>query len=103
MKHYPLNVKSSNRRFLDPQDTTFSEEYIKEHCDLYLAEELTSDQYRNVYRHYRLHAAKPHSIDMALAYDITCPKCRTHLLKQVGRCLNSYDLGLYKCPVCDKD
>lgn len=57
----------------------------------------------DVHRFYRLHAAQPHSIDMALAYNIKCPKCHTHLLKQVGRCLNYHDLGLYKCPVCDKD
>ena len=32
---------------------------------------------------------------------VNCPKCGSRL-KQIGRCLNAHDLGLYKCPACDK-
>ena len=52
---------------------------------------------------YRLHAKKPHTVEMALQYDIKCPRCRVRDMKLVGRCLSSRDLGLYKCRVCDKD
>ena len=44
----------------------------------------------------------PHTIEMALAYDIKCPCCGSNTLKQVGRCLDSHELGLYECPVCDR-
>ena len=44
----------------------------------------------------------PHTIEMALQYEIHCPECNQGILKQVGRCLNSNELGLYVCPVCDK-
>ena len=43
-----------------------------------------------------------HTIEMALRYEINCPECNSGRLKQVGRCLNSHELGLYICPVCEK-
>ena len=46
------------------------------------------------HRFYRLHAMNPHTIEMALAYDIKCPCCSNNTLKQVGRCLDSHELGL---------
>ena len=46
---------------------------------------------------------QPHNIEMALAYDIKCPRCKGNNLKQVGRCKDFYTLGLYDCPVCDRD
>jgi predicted RNA-binding Zn-ribbon protein involved in translation (DUF1610 family) len=39
---------------------------------------------------------------MALAYDVKCPHCGSHAMKQVGRCKDYYTLGLYECPVCDR-
>ena len=103
MNNYPLHINKYHPHTLEPLHCYSSEEYIQEHYELYLSTEYTRSQCGDVHRFYRLHAAQPHSIDMALAYNIKCPKCHTHLLKQVGRCLNYHDLGLYKCPVCDKD
>lgn len=71
-------------------------------CSLYLSDEVHLDTNQNTKKYYRLHAQESHSIEDALAYDIVCPNCgRTHL-KQVGRMLNYNDLGLYTCPVCNK-
>ena len=39
--------------------------------------------------------------DMALAYDVQCPDCKS-TLKQVGRQMTFNKLGLYKCPRCGK-
>ena len=100
--NYPLKANKFNRRSLEPLHCFSSEEYVDSHYDLYLTTEHTRDEHYNVHRFYRLHAAQPHNIEMALAYDIKCPNCGG-LLKQVGRCQNYHDLGLYKCPICDKD
>ena len=103
MSNYPLRSNKYNWRSLEPLHTFSTEEYIADHYDMYLTTEHIADEHNNVRRYYRLHAARPHSIEMALAYDIKCPLCSSHVLKQVGRCLNYHDLGLYKCPICDKD
>ena len=103
MDNYPLHQNKFNPNALEPINAYITEEYIEKQYKLYLTTHYTRNEDGNVLRAYRLHAVDPHSIDMALAYDIKCPKCRTHLLKQVGRCLNYHDLGLYKCPVCDND
>ena len=49
-----------------------------------------------------LHASNDHTEKMAFAYEIHCPKCGNHL-KQIGRQLTLNTLGLYKCPVCDRN
>lgn len=43
-----------------------------------------------------------HTPEMALTYDIKCPKCGA-LLKQVARQNSGTELGLYTCKVCSKD
>nr|DAG54504.1 MAG TPA: terminase large subunit [Bacteriophage sp.] len=44
-----------------------------------------------------------HTIEDALAYDIKCPECgHRNTLRQIGRVLDMHNLGLYKCPCCDK-
>ena len=101
--HYPLHQNRTNPNSLEPINAYITEEYIQKQYKLYLSSHLTRDEHGDVHRSYRLHAVEPHSIDMALAYDIKCPNCRRNNLKQIGRCLNYHDLGLYKCPVCDKD
>lgn len=103
MDNYPLHPNKFNPNALEPVNCYISDEYIEKQYKLYLTSNLTRGDDGEIHRSYRLHAVDPHSIDMALAYDIKCPKCRSNLLKQVGRCLNYHDLGLYKCPVCDKD
>ena len=103
MMNYPLTANKYDRHFLSPiTNHYYSEEYTAGHYDLYLTEEHAVDENRNVHRYYRLHANRPHNIDMALAYDIKCPHCGGRSLKQVGRCKDFYTLGLYECPTCDR-
>ena len=103
MNCYALKASKYDWRTLEPiTNTAFSEEYVADHNDLYLTTEHTRDQYNNVHRYYRLHVNTPHNIEMALAYDIQCPCCKSRMLKQVGRCQDYHTLGLYQCPVCDK-
>ena len=103
MSCYALKPNKYDWRILEPQsNTSLFEEYIADHEDLYLTTEFIVDEYNHGHRHYRLHARKPHNIEMALAYDIKCPSCQRNTLKQVGRCMNYHTLGLYQCPVCDR-
>lgn len=87
---------------LHANSTYYSDEYAEAMCDLYLKDELEKDENGRIKRFYRLHAKYPHSQEQALAYDISCPKCKTAKLKQVGRQLTTNELGLYMCPVCGK-
>ena len=80
----------------------YSEEYAQRMCSLYLTDELSRDETGKIKRTYRLHASSDHTEEMAFAYEIHCPKCGNHL-KQIGRQLTLNTLGLYKCPVCDRN
>ena len=102
MSTYPLKANKINNRMLSPQDTFLTEEYIRDHYDLYLKTEYITDEHGETKSYYRLHSKHPHTIEMALAYEIKCPRSCYHTLKQVGRCLNSHELGLYECPVCNR-
>lgn len=103
MNNYPLKPNKYNWRLLEPQtNVSYTDEYLEDHYDLYLTSEFIHDDDGRPHRYYRLHAAKPHSIEMALAYDIRCPLCTRTMLKQVGRCKDYYTLGLYECPACDR-
>ena len=101
MSNYPLRQSKVNWRILTPSHAWYTEDYLRDHYDLYLTTEFINDESGRTHRYYRLNAASPHSIEMALAYDVKCPKC-SHVMKQVGRCKNYYTLGLYECPVCDR-
>lgn len=99
MSNYDLKAtKGSNT--LIPISTSFTDEYA-DRLELHLREELIEDSTGRIRSRYRLHASKPHTIEMALAYNITCPKCM-NTLKQIGRCRNFHELGLYYCPECEK-
>ena len=99
MSSYVLNrVNGTNT--LVPQNSLYSDEYA-ETFDLHLREQLYENVSGHISAKYRLKALKPHSIEMALAYDIDCPKCGSRM-KQIGRCRNSHELGLYTCPACDR-
>ncbi len=102
MNNYPLKQNKVDWRVLHPQNTSYTEEYIKGRYDLYLTTEFAEDASGRPKRYYRLHARSPHTIEMALAYDVKCPTCGTATLKQVGRCKDYHTLGLYECPVCDR-
>ncbi len=95
---------------MNPEGTVFlttetfaTKEYADKSMPMYLEEKLVQNSKGNFIRNYRLHVSKPTSIETALSYDIICPQCHVKCLRQIGRCLNAYDLGLYKCPACDKD
>ena len=104
MDNYPLKANKYNPRTLEPLTNAYvTEEYLSRRYDLYLTSEYTRDDDGTVRRYYRLNANSPHSVEMALSYDIKCPKCKTNTLKQVGRSLGYYKLGLYECPVCDRE
>ncbi len=102
MKNYPLKANKADWRVLQPQDTFNTEEYTAEHYDLYLTTEYIKDEHNSARRYYRLHANRPHTIEMALAYNVKCPVCGGNVMKQVGRCRDYHTLGLYECPVCDR-
>jgi len=99
--NYPLTKMNKEGTLLHSNDSFYSDEYAQKMCSLYLSDELYKDKENHIKRYYRLHAREPHSIEDALVYDITCPKCGKHL-KQVGKMLSYYDLGLYECPACNK-
>ena len=98
-KQYTIDHLCNSETMLSASDVREIEEIEKE----YLTDEFIRDKHNSIHRYYRLHAKQPHSIEMALAYDIKCPRCKGNDLKQVGRCKNFYTLGLYECPVCDRD
>lgn len=104
MSNYPLRANKYNWRSFTPETNHYyTEEYTASMYDLYLTDEYIRDRHNNTRRYYRLHAKQPHNIEMALAHDIKCPRCKGNNLKQVGRCKDFYTLGLYECPVCDRD
>ena len=100
-QNYPLIPTVKNGTRLHPQHNLCSEEHTRSTYDLYMTRELVRNEYNEVRGFYRLHAKNTHTLDMALVYDIECPKCG-NLLKQVGHCLNDHELGIYACRVCDK-
>lgn len=97
---FDLTAFKKSGKYMVPHETYYTDEYAESMCKLWLKDEIVKDERGDLHRYYRLHASQPHNIEMALEYDIQCPKC-THALKQIGRCLNSHELGLYHCPVCD--
>ena len=101
MANYRLIKMNKKSALLHPVSTFYSDEYAEQTQDLFLRSEIVDHGYGKYTNAYRLYAKEPHTIEMALAYDIECPKCG-HDLKQVGRCVNSHKLGLYKCPACDR-
>lgn len=103
MANYPIHrMCKNNSTLLGATSSFYSDEYADRMCTLHLRDELHDDGHGNLIRYYRLRAKEPHNIEMALQYDIHCPKC-SGMLKQVGRCLNSHELGLYVCPICAKN
>ena len=84
------------------KDTYYNKEYAEQYMPMYLEGHIGVDKNGRHRNRYRLHSEKPFTIEAALALDINCPKCGSRR-KQIGRCLNAHDLGLYKCPACDKN
>ena len=98
--NYILRAQKNNWRLLTPRETVNTLEFVESMSDLWLTTDVRRDDSGQTYKYYRLHARLPHSIEQALAYDIKCPRCGNHM-KQVARSLNTHDLGLYMCPVCE--
>ena len=100
--NYPLRRNKVDPKVLYPSNSYYSDEYARDHCSLYLSTDYVKDDWtEKLHKYYRLHSTKPHSIDMALGYEIECPECHRTKMRQIGRSLNAYDLGLYYCPDCD--
>lgn len=102
MANYPLKKMNKEGTLLRPQHSHYSDEYAESVCDLFLADCIVKDEQGKLHKHYRLRAKQAHSMEMAFAYDINCPDCKSGMLKQISRPLNYNELGLYRCPVCDK-
>lgn len=93
---YPLHGQTKGN-YLTASNSSYSEEYAQRMCDLYLKDELAKNEEGRIKKYYRLHAKQNHTQEMALAYDIQCPRCSSRL-KQIGRQLSFNELGLYTCP-----
>jgi hypothetical protein len=102
MANYPLKASNKEGTLLLPNNSSYSDEYAEKTCDLFLRSSVEQDEQGKLHKYYRLHAKQAHNTEMALAYDIQCPECRVGMLKQIGRQLSYNELGLYRCPVCDK-
>ena len=102
MANYPTHKMNKDGTLLGTSTSFYSDEAADRLCSLHLSDQIEKDAEGNYHKYYRLHAHDPHTIEMALQYEIRCPECSNGMLKQVGRCLNSHELGLYVCPVCDK-
>ena len=99
--NYRLHVANKEGTQLVPIHTSYSDEYAQRMCDLYLSDEVHRNEEGRMQKYYRLHAKHEHTQEMALAYDIQCPKCNGRL-KQIGRQLSFNELGLYTCPACNR-
>ena len=99
--NYPLIKQNQEGTILQPKQSYYSDEYAERMCDMYLSEEIVRNTAGKMKTRYRLHTQEPHSIDMALAYDIKCPKCSSQL-KLASTAVSYHELGLYACPNCEK-
>ena len=98
---YPIIANKKNN-ILRTHHSSYSEEYAQRMCNLYLSDEIHRDDEGKLHKYYRLHAKQDHNMEMAFTYDIHCPDCQNGMLKQISRPLSYNELGLYRCPVCDK-
>ncbi len=102
MSIYAMHRLNKEGTVFSTSTTSYTKDYAERALPLYLADQLIEDDNGRIRRRYRLHSDKPTTIDTALSYDINCPHCGNRL-RQIGRCLNAHDLGLYRCPICDKN
>lgn len=101
MSVYAMHKLNPKGTIFSTSTTSYTKEYADSALPIYLADHLIKDENGRMRRRYPLHSDKPLSIETALTYDIDCPHCGARL-RQVRRCLNAHDLGLYACPACDK-
>ncbi len=100
--NFTLRKNKYDPKLLYPIKTYNTEDAIKRVHELYLTTDYVKDDWSDsLHRYYRLHSTIPHTIDMSLGYEIECPECHRRKMRQIGRSLNAYDLGLYYCPDCD--
>lgn len=101
MANYELWKVNKEGTLLRPHDLMMTDEAAEQYAPLLLRSKIVMPEYGKCFNDYQLIAREPHTVEMALAYDIECPECGKHL-KQVRRCLNKHELGLYRCPACDR-
>jgi predicted RNA-binding Zn-ribbon protein involved in translation (DUF1610 family) len=111
IENFLINHKVKNLRTLEKAQRFFedvklfckgdkSEQFIEELrliCFAVVVESIENLYYKEINPD-----STDHTEEMAFAYEIHCPKCGNHL-KQIGRQLTLNTLGLYKCPVCDRN
>ena len=97
---YPLITDFFNEKRLHPLNVHASETYVRCTYRFWITCEETEDKHGRKRMFYRFHTLRPHTAEMASTYNIECPHCH-RLMKQVWGYQDSYDLGLYTCPVCD--
>ena len=102
MANYQLKAINKEGTLLRSNNSFYSDEYAESMCDLFLSDSIVEDEQGKLHKYYRLHAKQDHNMEMAFAYDIHCPDCQSGMLKQISRPLSYNELGLYRCPVCDK-
>ena len=74
--NYPLHkTNKEHPEILTPAHSSYSDEYAQRMCDLYLSDHIERNEQGELQEYYRLHARDWHTPEMALAYDIKCPKC----------------------------
>jgi len=102
MANYPLTKMNKEGTLLRPQHSYYSDEYAESMCDLFLSDSIVEDEHEKRHKYYRLHTKQDHNMEMAFAYDIQCPDYQIGMLKQISKPLSYNELGLYRCPICDK-
>lgn len=101
--NFTLRKNKYDPKLLYPSETYNTVEAIQWNHSFYLTTDYVKDEWTDkLHKYYRLHSTTPHTIDMSLGYEIECPECHRHKMRQIGRSLNAYDLGLYYCPECDR-
>lgn len=100
MKAYTL-IGSSKGKYLVPQDNFNTVDFVTEHSELSLIENLVDDGKGNKVHRYRLHSREPMSYSESLEFDISCPHCQDNL-RVCGDRVDVHNHGLYKCRSCDE-
>lgn len=98
---YPATSNNKNWKILNTHSSYYSKEYADRACKLYISDEFAETNTGKKHKYFRLYAQQPHSIEMALAYEIHCPCCNS-MLKPVARMRNEHELFLYECPSCSR-
>ena len=102
MNNYRLIAYKKGGKYMIPNNAWRTEEYLEQHCSLFMTEHLVKGDWGRTYHRYRLRTCEPTRFTDTLEYDIECPVCHDRL-RLCGLPLDSTTHGLYKCRHCDKE